>query len=412
MRLLPDFRYGTARYPEKVARQLGVVNACAWLASFVTAGFAVAQYLDPTPGMWRAASVNLVTALLMLGIPLLHRFGATAAPLALTVVTLWEIVGLTIVLGTDSGLHYYCMMIAVLPISMYLSHRLLFIAGHVIVGAAAAIALHVYLPPSTGVLPPARLFAETFVPSIIGSFSILTAIALFATRQVERAEAAAEREYARSESLLANILPARIAAELKDRVDHEIAESHPEASILFADMAGFTSSASDTEPRELVRFLNRVFTRLDELVERHGLEKIKTTGDAYMVVSGVPQARSDHAQVLAALALDMRDALAGLVDARGRAIGVRIGIASGPVVAGVVGRKKFFYDVWGDAVNTASRMESTSEAGRIQVTAETAALLGDRFALEARGPIEVRGKGRMETWYLERANRLAAPAGT
>lgn len=397
---LPNIRFGTERYPEKVARQLAVVNATAWTASIITAGFAVQQYLDPTPGMWRAASVNLVTALAALGIPLLHRFGSAAAPLALTVVTLWEIVGLSVVLGTASGLFLYCMMIAVLPISMYLSHRLLFIAGHTIIAAAAVVAMHVFLPASTGVLPPARLFAETFVPSVIGSFSLLTAIALFATRQVERAEAAAEREHARSESLLANILPQRIAAELKDHADREIAESHPEASILFADMAGFTASASDTEPRELVRFLNRVFVRLDELVERHGLEKVKTTGDAYMVVSGVPEARADHAGALAMLALDMREALEGLVDARGRAIGVRIGIASGPVVAGVVGRKKFFYDVWGDAVNTASRMESTGEAGKIQVAEETHALLRDRFDLEARGTVEVRGKGTMHTWYL------------
>jgi adenylate cyclase len=143
-----------------------------------------------------------------------------------------------------------------------------------------------------------------------------------------------------------------------------------------------------------------VFTKLDGLVERHSLEKIKTTGDAYMVVSGVPDARPDHAAELADLALDMRDALAGLVDPKGRAVPVRIGIASGPLVVGVVGARKFFYDVWGDTVNAASRMESTGEAGKIQVTAQTHELLRHRFVLEERGVIEVKGKGPMRTWFL------------
>jgi adenylate cyclase len=148
--------------------------------------------------------------------------------------------------------------------------------------------------------------------------------------------------------------------------------------------------------------LNGVFTRLDALVERHGLEKIKTTGDAYMVVSGVPEPRPDHAEALADLALAMRDALAGLVDPKGRAVPVRIGLASGPVVAGVVGTRKFFYDVWGDAVNTAARMEQTGEPGKIQVAPETYERLKDHFELKKRGVVEVRGKGEMRTWFLER----------
>lgn len=173
-------------------------------------------------------------------------------------------------------------------------------------------------------------------------------------------------------------------------------------------MAGFTSRASDTAPDALVELLNDVFTRLDGLVERHRLEKIKTTGDAYMVVSGVPESRPDHAAALADLALDMRDALSGLADARGRPVLFRMGLASGPVVAGVVGTRKFFYDIWGDAVNTASRMETTGETGKIQVAPETYELLRDRFHLEERGLIEVRGKGQMRTWYLL-GRKAAAP---
>ena len=230
--------------------------------------------------------------------------------------------------------------------------------------------------------------------------TILLLIVFYALREAARAEAAAEREYERSETLLANILPAAIAARLKSRTETVIADRYDEASILFADMAGFTARASETAPDDLVQFLNRVFTDFDRLVERHGLEKIKTTGDAYMVVSGVPEPRPDHAQALAGLALEMRDAAMDLRDPQGREVPIRIGIGSGPVVAGVVGTRKFFYDVWGDAVNVASRMETTGYAGKIQVSEDVYERLKDEFVLEARGEIDIKGKGRMPTWFL------------
>jgi adenylate cyclase len=229
---------------------------------------------------------------------------------------------------------------------------------------------------------------------------LLFTVMFYAFRQVARAEEKAEYEYQRSESLLGNILPPKIAERLKEQGAETIADAYTDASVLFADMGGFTARTSDTTPEELVHFLNGVYTKLDSLVERHNLEKIKTTGDAYMVVSGLPETRPDHAAALAELALDMRDALSGLTDPKGRAVPVRIGIASGPVVAGVVGTRKFFYDVWGDAVNTASRMESTGEAGKIQIAPATRELLAGRFELAERGTIEVRGKGRMQTWFL------------
>ena len=165
-------------------------------------------------------------------------------------------------------------------------------------------------------------------------------------------------------------------------------------------MAGFTARASNTQPVQLVLFLNRVFSAFDRLVERYGLEKIKTTGDAYMVVSGVPEPRADHAESLALLALDMCEAVKTIADAAGNALSIRIGISCGPVVAGVVGTKKFFYDVWGDTVNVASRMESTGEAGKIQVSSSARELLKERFELAERGEIDVRGKGKMRTWFL------------
>jgi len=222
----------------------------------------------------------------------------------------------------------------------------------------------------------------------------------YAIREVSRAEAAMELEYQRSEALLANILPASIAARLKDPTRGTIADRYDDASILFADIAGFTERVAEIPPADLVGFLDRLFTTFDRLVDQHGLEKIKTTGDSYMVVSGVPRPRADHVEALAALALDMSRTVADLRDPNGRLIPLRMGIAAGPVVAGVVGARRFFYDVWGDAVNVAARMESTDPEGCIQVPQNVYERLKDRFVLEDRGDIDVKGKGIMHTWYL------------
>ena len=268
--------------------------------------------------------------------------------------------------------------------------------------AAVAVGLLIFLhigvsPRDTVEYPTARV---TFVINVLSFSTALFVIVFYAVRQFTRAEERAEREQQRSEDLLVNILPPGIAKRLKERPDVAIADAYPEASVLFADMAGFTARAGNLTPKDLVQFLNRVYTRLDSLVEGHGLEKIKTSGDSYMVVSGVPEPRPDHAARVARLALDMRDALAGLVDPKGDAAPVRIGVASGPVVAGVVGTRTFFYDVWGDTVNMASRMESTGEPGKIQVAPKTRELLADDFEFEERGVIDVRGKGPMRTWFL------------
>jgi adenylate cyclase len=239
-----------------------------------------------------------------------------------------------------------------------------------------------------------------FILTVVSAWGMVVAVVWYALREIRRARTAMEAEYERSETLLSNILPATIAARLKDPTRNIIADKYDDASILFADIAGYTKRASDTTPSDLVRFLDRLYTDLDALVDRHGLEKVKTSGDSYMVVSGVPQPRDDHMEALACLALDMADAVAGLKDPQGREVPIRIGLAAGPVVAGVVGARKFFYDVWGDAVNIAARMETTDVEGRIQVPHDVYERLNHKFVLEERGDIEVKGKGVMHTWYL------------
>jgi class 3 adenylate cyclase len=209
------------------------------------------------------------------------------------------------------------------------------------------------------------------------------------------------RERERSERLLRNVLPEPIAERLKDS-EERIAEHFDEATVLFGDIVGFTQLSETLPPDRLVGLLDDLFRQFDVMAERHGLEKIKTIGDAYMVVAGVPSRRPDHAQAIAAMALEMRDSLRVPELPGGQQLAMRIGIHSGPVVAGVIGKRKLLYDLWGDTVNTASRMESHGVAGHIQVSAATRGLLGSEFELTARGEIEIKGKGKMSTFFLER----------
>ena len=224
---------------------------------------------------------------------------------------------------------------------------------------------------------------------------------------IERLQLAQER--AKSEALLLNVLPAEIASRLKSDPSH-IADGFAEATILFADIVGFTDLSARLSPAEVVAMLNRLFTAFDDLADRHGLEKIKTIGDAYMVVGGLPEPRADHAEAVVAMALGMRDAVAAVAKETGYGLKVRIGANTGPVVAGVIGKKKFAYDLWGDAVNTASRMESHGVPGEIQVTEATWAKVKDRFALESRGTITVKGKGEMPAWFVRGGKGTTAGA--
>jgi guanylate cyclase len=232
----------------------------------------------------------------------------------------------------------------------------------------------------------------------VGGTVVFTLLAMFA-RQREDALVALRAEHERAEGLLLNILPGSIAERLKTS-PQRIADQFSEASVLFADVVDFTPRAQQLSADEVVGLLDRLFSHFDNLAERYDLEKIKTIGDAYMVAAGVPEPRPDHARALAQLALDMVESMApgGAVGDLG--LQIRIGINSGPVIAGVIGHKRFLYDLWGDAVNTASRMESHGTADRIQITRATYGLLRDEFTCEPRGTVPVKGKGEMETWYL------------
>ena len=271
---------------------------------------------------------------------------------------------------------------------------------HAILAGWLSLALYGLLLLAWNVIEPAAIARHAFWLGIGNIWGMWICHQLeMGSRREFAATAGLEHERARSEKLLLNILPAAIAARLKD--SHEpIAEHHGAVTVLFADIVGFTPLSARSTPANLVRMLDDVFTRFDTLASEHGLEKIKTIGDAYMAVAGLPQEQPDHALRAARMAVAMvrtvRDAAAQL----GETLELRVGLHTGPVVAGVIGRSKFSYDLWGDTVNTASRMESSGLPNLVHCSPATAAFLSTEFALEARGSIDVKGKGPMETFLL------------
>lgn len=232
---------------------------------------------------------------------------------------------------------------------------------------------------------------------------IVSSLAFFQTlsyvRQRDRALGMLRREQARTYDLLTNILPPPIADRLVEE-EHTIADHFASVTILFADVVGYTPLTANSDPADLVAVLNEIYSAFDTIVEQNGLEKIRTMGDGYMVAGGVPEPRPDHADAVARAALAMMDSITAYNKRHGTDIVLRVGMNSGPVIAGVIGRKKFSYDVWGDPVNIASRMESHGLPGEIQVAPAAHALLADRFIFAKRGRIQIKGRGRIETWLL------------
>ncbi|HEU4972888.1 MAG TPA: adenylate/guanylate cyclase domain-containing protein [Gaiellaceae bacterium] len=265
---------------------------------------------------------------------------------------------------------------------------------------AISLVLAEVVRPDEADLPSA--FVKTFdVLNIVAvSFVAMLLLVTFARGR----DAAQERV----EALLLNILPDEVAERLQ-RDPSTIADHFDQVSILFADVVDFTPMSSRLDAREVVDLLDRLFTNFDELVDRYDVEKIKTIGDCYMVAAGVPRPRGDHAQALAAVALEMREcARTCLPESSSLDLRLRIGISSGPVVAGVIGRSRFLYDLWGDTVNMASRMESHGSPDTIQITRSTWELVADDFVTEPRGLVDVKGKGEVETWVLVGPNGSSA----
>jgi len=332
--------------------------------------------------------------------PVLARFGALAAAVFFLGIGLCQVTLLTLCLGTASGVQYY--FFAAATSAIYLFH-----------GFHRAWLLTSILPMLLFVLSTAAVGEQGLVVSIpataahwlstghaIGAFVIFGVIGFLFSSVTDEAERLLSAEKDRSERLLLNILPEPIAHRLKSGTEKVIADRIDEVSVMFADLVGFTLYARHREPTVVVSLLDALFSRFDARVDAMGLEKIKTIGDAYMVLAGAPTIRPDHLAALAELALELVQEVRAFRDPDGHRFSIRIGLHVGPVVTGVIGTRKMAYDVWGDTVNVASRLEATGLPEHIQVSATVVERLADRFVFEPRGTMEIKGVGAMDTFFL------------
>ena len=306
----------------------------------------------------------------------------------------------TVCVGHQYGFQNYPFLVVILLfIQPFYSMRASILGAAAVLLSAALLMSYSVTNEPLYIMPEDQEVMLSATPMITWPFYVLLMVLPF-VRASARAEQEVAAAYGESERLLLNILPAPIAERLKS-TEGMIADDYDKVAILFADIVGFTEMSARLRPAELVRLLNDVFNAIDGVVAKYGAEKIKTIGDAYMVVAGLPLADPDPDATIAQLALDMVDVVSNFKDpVTGEPVQVRIGVNSGAVVAGVIGNRKFAYDLWGDAVNVAARMEATGEVGRIQVPEAFARSLADRFAFEPRGEVEIKGKGRMRTTYL------------
>ena len=312
--------------------------------------------------------------------------------------------------GPAFGFHYYFFAFATV-VFLVVPRKMWWLYPFSVVSTAAFVYFSFAMDPGDASIRVSAVVETVYrLVTVIATGGTLGLIAFLFDDDARDAEEELAVEHDRSERLLLNILPRTISERLKGG-QHSIADGFADVSVLFADIVGFTELSARLPPAELVGALNQVFSKFDELADKHGLEKIKTIGDAYMVASGLPVPRADHAVAATHMALDMRDALVELNARHGLSLEARIGIHSGPVVAGVIGKKKFIYDLWGDTVNTASRMESHGVKGAVHVSESTAKLIEDAFVIEARGAIAVKGKGEMQTFLVVAARGASAAAG-
>jgi class 3 adenylate cyclase len=379
-------------------RMIGLVNLLLQLLAWPMIGFGIGFFLllrDPWLGAEALAGLGVLLAFLI------NRRGhATAARVLGCALAALVYFNLLIAFGTSCGIELWSIpMIAFPPLLVTRSERPLLLVLYLIFAAAmlAGLAYLLAMPPRIAVDP--GLAALLRGSNLILDMVFVGAIVLFYYVRNNQAEATISRERERSDRLLDDILPHAISARLK-RQEHPIADQFDDVTVLFADFVNFTSFSARNTPQTVVGLLNTLFYAFDDMVERRGLEKIKTSGDGYMVAAGLPAARPDHAAAVADLALEMTGLIARLREQEKPYLDLRIGLNSGPVGAGIIGKRKFSYDLWGDTVNTASRLESTSEPGRVHVSEETARRLGDAYRLEERGIVQLKGLAPMKSYFL------------
>jgi adenylate cyclase len=388
---------GTAGYPRPVRRRLAIINLMAFLIAVFSAVYAAVFALH---GMnyWPLIAANLLLAAAVLFVPLAHRVSDIAGAILICIAEFVALFFFVRELGHGSGIQLNYIIAAAVAFALCGLARMRLIAAVILAALALHLAAWFLFPPEAArIAAPPALLANLYVSSAATTFGIIALIVGYAFTVAETARAEAD-------ALLGNILPEAIAERLKERPGARVADNVPEASVLFSDLVGFTGLAQQLGVTRTVALLDAIVTEFDRLAAAHGVEKIKTIGDGYLAVAGVSRPQPDHLNRLARLALALPKLVERLSAAHGVDLKIRIGIASGPLMAGVIGADKFSYDVWGETVNLAARLESHGLPGEIQISGPVKAALGEGFRCEPRGEIEVKGVGRIETWLLKEAS--------
>ena len=398
--------FGTADYPRNVRRRLTIVNVMAWMIAASSAVYAVMFAAFGVEAYWPLIAVNLVLIVFALLAPLAHRINDVAAALLICGAEFVALFFFVRELGHDSGIQLNFIVVAAVAFAICGMGHIRLVIGAVAIALALHLAVWFLYPPSAArVAADPFLLHNLYVSSAITTFCLIALIVGYAFTLADRARAEAD-------ALLANILPEAIAERLKSRSGERVADAVEDASVLFTDLVGFTQLSKELGADRTVAILDQMVTEFDQLAATHGVEKIKTIGDGYMAVAGVSQKADDHAMRLARMALRLPKLVARLSETHGVDLRIRIGIASGPMMAGVIGANKFSYDVWGETVNVASRLESHGLPGEIQVSGPVFKELHDGFVLEPRGSIDVKGVGQLETWLLKEERGPNAILGT
>ena len=385
---------GTERYPRAVRRRLTIVNMMALLIAVFSAVYAGVFAYYNVQAYWHLIVVNLALMTIALLAPLAHRINDVAAAVLLAIVEYTALLFFVRAFGHESGIQINYIIAAAVAFAIYGMSHLRLVVAVISIGLLLHLAAWFLFPQGRFTAEPS-LLANLYVSSAVTTFGIIALIVGYAFTVADRARAEAD-------ALLTNILPEAIAERLKERPGDRVADSIAEASVLFSDLVGFTELAQKLGAARTVGLLDQVVTEFDRLAAAHGVEKIKTIGDGYMAVAGVSRPRADHLPRLARMALLLPGLIERLSATHGVDLKIRVGIASGPVMAGIIGTDKFSYDVWGETVNLASRLESHGLPGEIQVSQTAKEALHGSFVLEPRGPIRVKGVGQIETWLLKR----------
>lgn len=396
---------GTHSYPPDVRRRLKILNMVAYLIALTTLIYAVQQSLADFSTYAPMIFLNLALVCTMMLVPFAHRISEVAGGLLIVGAEYAALLGFGDFFSREGGSQLQYIIAAAAAFVIFGLNRIWLIVSVVGLGLVLHLCSWFWFTSQGRVTPHEQPVADSlYVQGAVTTVVLIAACVWYAFSLVERAKA-------ETDAVLRNTLPDAIVERLKANPGAVIADSIDDASVMFADISGFVALARRLGADQTVNLLSRIVSEFDALAVRHGVEKIKTIGDAYMVVGGLPEPAPDHTARLARMAFDMIACIAKLRDETDLKIDIRVGIASGPMTAGVIGTRKFSYDVWGDPVNLASRLEGLAAPGSILMCPSCRSKLGDSFLVESRGSIEIKGIGAQETWCLVGV-RAGGPDGT